>query len=129
MKKILCTLTFILVTSLSWSQVGIGTTSVHASAIVEVSSTTKGILIPSMTKAQISAISTPAEGLMVYCSDSNIKSLYVFNGSEFISLTTGGETIACGSCRPTAVLIDLKRLGSKYVVLQRFDAPLLKKHS
>jgi len=37
-----------------------------ASSILELSSTTKGFLPPRMTAAQAEAISTPAEGLMVY---------------------------------------------------------------
>ena len=45
---------------------GFGTTSPVASAKVEVNSTTQGFLPPVMTTAQKNAISTPAEGLIVY---------------------------------------------------------------
>ncbi len=45
---------------------GFGTTSPDASALVEVNSTTQGLLLPVMTTAQKNAISAPAEGLMVY---------------------------------------------------------------
>ena len=45
---------------------GFGTTSPVASALVEVNSTTQGFLPPVMTTAQKNAISTPAEGLIVY---------------------------------------------------------------
>lgn len=41
-----------------------------ASAVLELKSTSKGILIPRMTYAQRSAISSPAQGLMVYQTDS-----------------------------------------------------------
>jgi len=40
-----------------------------ASAVLEVNSTTKGFLPPRMTGAQAEAISSPAEGLMVYATD------------------------------------------------------------
>jgi len=46
--------------------VGIGTTTPAASAQLDVSSTTKGLLPPRMTFAQRDAIITPAEGLMIY---------------------------------------------------------------
>ena len=46
--------------------VGIGTTSPDASAQLDVSSTSKGLLIPRMTGAQRRAIASPAAGLIVY---------------------------------------------------------------
>lgn len=51
--------------------VGIGTTSVNASAKVEISSTTRGFLPPRMTAAQAGAIGSPAEGLLVYVTDTD----------------------------------------------------------
>lgn len=53
------------------SNVGIGTTSPVASAKLEVSSTTSGFLPPRMTATQASAISTPAQGLLLFVSDTN----------------------------------------------------------
>ncbi len=46
--------------------VGIGTTNPNTSAQLDLSSTTKGFLPPRMTRAQILAIPTPAEGLIIY---------------------------------------------------------------
>ncbi|NPA43108.1 MAG: tail fiber domain-containing protein [Chlorobi bacterium] len=43
----------------------------HASAMLDVTSTDKGILIPRMTAAQRDAISNPANGLLVYVTDDN----------------------------------------------------------
>jgi len=70
MKRLL--LLFLIFCSLfSYSQnVGIGTTTPHASAALEVKDSTRGILIPRMTMAQRNAIQNPAEGLMVYQTDS-----------------------------------------------------------
>jgi hypothetical protein len=48
-----------------------GATSPHASAMVDIESTTKGFLPPRMTATQASAISSPAEGLMVYVTNTN----------------------------------------------------------
>jgi len=47
-------------------QVGIGTTTPDTSAIVEVSSNSKGLLIPRMNTASIGNMQRPAKGLMVY---------------------------------------------------------------
>lgn len=51
------------------AQVGIGTSSPDASAVLEVNSTNKGFLPPRLTFAQRKAISNPETGLMVYCTD------------------------------------------------------------
>jgi hypothetical protein len=48
------------------AQHGIGVTNPHASAALEISSTNKGILFPRMTTTQRDAITSPAEGLMIY---------------------------------------------------------------
>lgn len=48
------------------NRLGIGTASPNTSALLDVSSTTKGILPPRMTTAQVTAIASPADGLIVY---------------------------------------------------------------
>ena len=68
MKKILIFLMF-LSTVFSYSQLGIGTTTPNASSIVDVTSTTKGLLLPRLTYAQRVAISSPTIGMVIYCSD------------------------------------------------------------
>ncbi len=59
---------------------GIGTTFPNASSLLDITSTTKGILIPRMTQAQRNAISSPATGLMIFQTD-NTKG---FNFSKLI---------------------------------------------
>jgi hypothetical protein len=56
--------------------VGIGTTSPHTSAALQVSSTTKGFLPPRLTSAQRTAIATPLTGLLVY--DTDVDRMYVY---------------------------------------------------
>ena len=51
-------------------------TSINASAIAQFDSGTRGFLPPRMTNAQRLLISTPAVGLMVYCTDST-EGLYI----------------------------------------------------
>ena len=67
------------------SSVGIGTLSPNASAALEVNSTTKGFLLPTMTQTQRNAISTPATGLLIYQSD-NTPGFYYYNGSAWTAI-------------------------------------------
>lgn len=67
----------------SFGQVGINTTSPESSSILDVSSNSKGLLIPRMTNTQMNAISSPAEGLQIYNTDA--KSVYIYNGNDWIS--------------------------------------------
>lgn len=48
------------------AQVGINTATPNSSAALDIVSSDKGMLIPRMTSTQRTAISNPAEGLMVY---------------------------------------------------------------
>lgn len=59
--------------------VGIGTTTPHASAALEVQSTDKGVLIPRMTEAQRNSIDNPERGLLAYQTD-NRPGFYVNMG-------------------------------------------------
>jgi hypothetical protein len=67
------------------TSVGIGTVSPNASSALEVNSTTKGILLPTMTQTQRNAISTPATGLLIYQSD-NTPGFYYYNGSAWTAI-------------------------------------------
>jgi len=51
--------------------VSIGTASPNASAKLEISSTTQGVLFPRMTTTERNAISTPADGLVIYNTTDN----------------------------------------------------------
>jgi hypothetical protein len=64
--------------------VGIGTTSPNASALLDLTSTTKGFLPPRMTNAQMVAIATPAAGLVVY--DTTNNKLNVYDGTNWVAV-------------------------------------------
>lgn len=68
MKKQLLLLNILLLLAYcSFSQsIGIGTTTPDSSAALDISHSSKGLLIPRMTTASIAAITNPARGLMVY---------------------------------------------------------------
>ena len=97
---------FLISASSTLAQVGIGTTDPNTSAILDVSSSTKGFLPPRMTAAQRSAISSPAAGLMVFQIDGTV-GLYYYNGSAWIyvinstSITGTGNVVLSNS--PTLV--------------------------
>src|SRR6186997_1377783 len=56
----------------SFSQnIGVGTISPHPSAQLDITNTSKGILIPRMVTGSVGAIVSPAKGLMVYDSVKN----------------------------------------------------------
>jgi len=69
--------------------VGIGTTTPDASAILDITSGAKGLLIPRMTSAQRISIVSPATGLQVYQTDGT-KGFYYFDGTVWAPLGTGG---------------------------------------
>ena len=59
----------------------------NTSAMLDVKSTTKGVLIPRVTSAQRTSISTPATGLLVF--DTTVGSFYFYTGSTWTNLTSG----------------------------------------
>lgn len=66
MKKLLLCAAFIAASFASIAQVGIGTIEPDASSILDIVSTSKGLLMPRLTTAQRNAITSPATGLMIY---------------------------------------------------------------
>ena len=69
MKQIFTLLAAVLLTATTFAQVGINNENPDASAALDITSTTKGLLIPRMTAAQRDAISSPSQGLIIFCSD------------------------------------------------------------
>lgn len=75
--------------------VGIGGTTPNASAILDLTSTTKGFLIPRMTGVQRVGIQSPSIGLMVYQTNLDIingsPGLYVHNGTSWKRMARAEE--------------------------------------
>lgn len=95
MKKLILALFFVLTCSVSAFAQGtsINTTgnAANASAILDVSSTTQGMLIPRMTLAQRNAISSPADGLMIYQTDGS-RGLYAYDATTTSWVSQNGST-------------------------------------
>ncbi|NCC23364.1 MAG: hypothetical protein EOM26_13035, partial [Alphaproteobacteria bacterium] len=71
-------------------QVGIGTDTPNASAILDLSSTAKGLLPPRMTGGERDLIGSPATGLLVYNTTTNTVDFY--NGSGWTSFSTSASS-------------------------------------
>jgi hypothetical protein len=67
-------------------KVGINTTTPVASAVLEITSTTAGVLFPRMTSAQKLAIASPVAGLVVY--DTTLNKLCVRTASAWETITS-----------------------------------------
>ena len=82
MKKLFTFLAAVLLTAITSAQVGVGTTTPNASSALDITSTTKGLLIPRMEEGDRIAIDTPATGLMVFQTD-GAAGFYYYNGSSW----------------------------------------------
>lgn len=83
--------------------IGSGTATPDASAKLELSSTTKGILIPRMTTTQRNAISSPAVGLMIYNTTDSAFNYYRLSGWSAIGGGGSGETNTASNLTGTGV--------------------------
>lgn len=82
-----------LITNFSlFSQVAINEsgTAPDASAVFDVASNEKGILIPRMSAAERDAIASPATGLMVFVNDDN--RFWIYSGSGWEKITAGNDS-------------------------------------
>jgi hypothetical protein len=83
--------------------VGIGTTTPNNSAILDLTATNKGLLVPRMTTAQRIAIVAPATGLLVY--DTNFNQFWYFDGTIWVQaigpMGPTGPTGVAGAQGPT----------------------------
>lgn len=78
----------------SLNSVGINQTTPHVSAIFEIVTTGQGILIPRMTTAQKNAVSSPAQGLMIYDTDEERLSTRDDTAEEWVNTITEDDVIA-----------------------------------
>jgi hypothetical protein len=89
----------------------IGTTPSQASAILEVNSTSQGILPPRMTTAQRNAISAPAQGLQVY--DTDLLTTQVFNGTNWqgVIIPNINSNVLIGTTTDSGFRLDVSGSG------------------
>ena len=96
MRKILTGFLLVVISFVN-AQIGIGTTTPAASAALDISSTTKGLLPPRMTETQLNTIASPDTGLLVYCTDcgTNGGEPQFYNGIAWVNMmgTTAAVSI------------------------------------
>lgn len=68
-------------------RLGIGTGNPHVSSVVDITSTTKGFVLPRMTNTQRDNIGTPETGLFIYSTTDN--KLQFYNGSIWVNVGGG----------------------------------------
>lgn len=97
--------------------VGIGTTAPDASALVDLTSTSRGLLTPRMTESQKNAISSPATGLLIYETDTATTGSYAgqaptfwyYNGTLWVPITGGAwQLLGNGATNPTYNFVGTK---------------------
>lgn len=77
---------------------GLGTATPHPSALLDMTSSTQGLLVPRMTTAQRTAIAAPAHGLLVF--DTSDSRFYYYNAN-----TTTWEVLLVGTNSETPVIL------------------------
>ena len=115
MKQIFTLLAAVLLTATTYAQVGIGTTTPDASSALDITSTTKGFLIPRMTNVQRQAISNPAAGLQVFVTDFDGGRFMFYDGTEW-------GTLSFTEKRPDAPTIGTAVAGNQQATVP-FTAP------
>lgn len=77
------------------ANVGIGTTQPDQSAVLDIKSSSQGLLIPRMSLQQRNSIQNPANGLMIYQTDL-LSGFYFYDGKEWKALIseTGAKAVA-----------------------------------
>lgn len=110
MKKILLA-TILLISGATYAQnVGIGTKRPDESAILDLNSSSKGLLLPRLSEKQRTVIPSPAEGLIVYQNDGN-KGIYIYQSGKWNNITSLSSTntrmmnASIGTLTPNYLLI------------------------
>jgi hypothetical protein len=94
MKQFFTFLAAVVLTATTYAQVGIGTTTPEASAALDITSTTKGLLPPRMTTNERDLISSAATGLIVF--NTTLNTLQINEGdattSNWVSLSAAATS-------------------------------------
>jgi hypothetical protein len=102
MNRFFTLLAAILLTATTFAQIGINNENPDASAALDITSTTGGLLVPRMTETQRDAISPAATGLMIYQTDGTA-GFYYYNGSSWKGYYSKNEVDALiANLQPTS---------------------------
>ncbi len=109
---------FFLLSFKSQGQIAIGTSTPDSSAQLDVWSKNKGLLLPRLTASQRDSISSPAAGLMIWCTNCGMQGeIEVFNGTSWRNMlgnaTSPVISISSITC-PVEVSQDILRIGQQF---------------
>lgn len=123
-----------------YSQVGVGTINPESSAVLDVTSSDKGVMIPRLslsdvTITQLDGVNNAAEGLLIYNTNSAVtggsgEGFYYFNGTKWVRLVTFQEAVDADwhkeltSTNPNAITDDIYTEGNVAIGKNTADFPL-----
>ncbi len=79
-------------------QLGVGTLNPHHSALVDMKSSSSGLLIPRLTTAQRNAISNPAHSLLIFNTDNFCIEAYDSMSSQWLAVSCPSACSPCDTC-------------------------------
>ena len=122
MKHICTLLAAVLLTATTYAQIGINNENPDASAALDITSTTGGLLIPRMTETQRDAIFPAATGLMIYQTDGTV-GFYYYNGSSWTEVGATSKTYELNTfyAELGGYVIDINSDGKHGVILAMQD--------
>mgnify|MGYP003762354509 CR=1 FL=1 len=84
------------------TSIAIGTDDIDSSSVLQIESTTQGVLFPKMTSEQRDLIATPQTGLLIFQID-NSPGFYFYDGTAWVALDTSNGTSSGGSDSKTLI--------------------------
>lgn len=97
------------------------------SAMLDISSTTRGLLMPRMTKAQRNAITLPATGLLVFQTGPDSTGFHYYNGTQWLWLMTADVKTAwslTGNSSTDSTINFLGTTDDKPIMLRQNNLPM-----
>ena len=117
-KKIIASL--FVISEMAFAQLGIGISTPEVSSVLDISSTTKGLLVPRMTSSDRDAISQPAKGLLIYNLTDGGFNFYDAGWQDFVStyktITVPGDIATISSTDELMSGMRLEPKGGIYSV-------------
>ncbi len=115
-KKLLFVCILLSISNLLFSQIGINSdgSAPNNSAMLDVKSSKKGFLPPRMTRAEIDAISQPADGLIVYCTDcgsNGLGTLSIFMAGKWLRLATAFTDLTVSTTAISSIMATVATSG------------------
>ena len=102
-RLILFALLLNLMATFAYSQVGIGTNSPNSSSIVDVYATNKALLLPRLTAEQRAGISSPANGLVIFCTNCGTNGeMQIYSTNAWKNVLGNSTTTSFASLSTTA---------------------------